>query len=386
MSRANTYRLAPLVVTIVLLELTFWSVFVWLYYMVSEGNPEFLLENKDYIWASAILPLYSFVYLMYYVWKRKAIKKYADHRLLTHVTPKISASKYVLRYVFQRLGLGFIIISLLNPQFGISKKAGIAQGIDVVFALDISKSMEAKDLSGNYSRLDIAKRAINKLVKDNMTGRVGLLVFAGNAYKQVSLTHDYDAFRFDLSTVNTNMLKYQGTNIANAIDLALTSFNSASKTNKAIIVVSDGENHEADAVAAARKAYEKHQVKIYTIGMGTPKGARIPNVDENGQLRGYIKDEKGNTVLSKLNEDMLKELAKKGNGAYVKATSTDLGLDYIIEDIDKIKKTKFGETKYEDFLDQYQWFLGPGIVLFLISLLFTTDFSTRKTKKSLFAE
>ncbi len=386
MAKRHTYRLTGLVLVIILSELAFWLTLLGLYHLVSEGNPDFRLENRDYLWATAVLPLFSIMYLLYYVWKRKAIKQYADSRLLGHVTPRVSTSKYILRYVFQRWGLGFIVISLLNPQFGIKQKAGVAQGIDVVFALDISKSMEAKDLSKTHSRLDIAKRAINKLVKDDMTGRVGLLVFAGNAYKQVSLTHDYDAFRFDLGTVNTNMLKYQGTNIANAIDVALTSFNSKDKTNKAIIVVSDGENHEANAVKAANRAYKNEKVKIYTIGMGTPNGARIPNVDENGQLRGYIKDEKGNTVLSKLNEDMLKELAQKGNGVYVKATSTDLGLDYIVSDIDKIKKTKFGETEYDDFLDQFQWFLGPGIVLFLLSFLFVTDFSKRKAKRALFTE
>jgi len=285
-----------------------------------------------------------------------------------------------------RLGLGLTLFSLCNPQFSQSKKVGIAKGIDIIIALDISKSMETKDLSKLHSRLDIAKRSITRLLKEGLSSdRVGLVVFAGNAYKQVALSRDYDALIFDLGNVNTNMLSIQGTNLSAAIDLSLTSFSSKDKTNKAIILVSDGENHEPNAIQSAKKALTDHNVKVYSIGMGTPEGARIPKYDDNGELLGYLRNNRGNTVLSKLNEEMLKSIAESGKGLYHKASNTNLGLEEIIEDINTIEKTEFGKNDYKNYDSQFQWFLAPGIVLMILSLLLYNDQLKRTQRLNLFA-
>lgn len=386
MSEFPKYRLAGLVWIAILLELLFYGLGIWLYYLVKHANSEFRLENPEWLYALAVLPVFSLLYFLNYRWKNKAIQRFADNRLLQYIMPYPNNIKVRLRYLLLRLGLGLMLFSLCNPQFGKSRKTGLAQGIDIIIALDISKSMEARDLSKLHSRLDIAKRSISRLLKEGMTSdRVGLVIFAGNAYKQVALSQDYDALMFDLGNVNTNMLSVQGTNIAAAIDLSLTSFNFEDKTNKAIIVVSDGENHEPNALVSAKKAFKENNVKIYSIGMGTPQGARIPKFDTQGQQFGYMKDNRGNTVLTKLNEKMLQDLADAGNGIYIKATNTSLGLEEIIEDIDKIQKTDFGKKKYKDYDDQFQWFLGPGLLLFVLSLLVHNDQRKNSEKHNLFA-
>lgn len=385
MSQNKTYRLGGLAVSIIAVEVIFWILCAWLYFSVKLENKGFKLEHEDLLWSLAVLPAFSIAYYLHYHWKKRAIKSYADARLLDKLMPTIASYKINLRYILMRLGLGLMLISLLNPQFGEQKRMGSAQGIDIIFALDISKSMETRDLSKGYSRIAIAKRAINKLLEDGLKGdRAGLVIFAGNAYKQVALTQDYEALMYDLGNINTDMLRIQGTNIANAIEVSLTSFNKKDKTNKAIIVVSDGENHEADAVLAAKNAFDSKEVKVYTIGMGTPRGARIPKVDSDGNVYGYIKNNQGNTVLSKLNEPMLQEIAEVGNGAYIKATSTDLGLDYIIEDLNKMEKTNFGNTEYTEFKDQFLWFLIPGALLYLLSSFIQSDFMRSKKKYNLF--
>ena len=266
-----------------------------------------------------------------------------------------------------------LLIGLANLQFGTKVEEVKREGIDLMIALDVSNSMLAEDLSPN--RLERSKRAIFQLIQKLHNDRLGIIVFAGDAYVQLPITTDYSSAKLFLETIGTDIVPTQGTSIGAAINLAMESFDFENGTSKSIIVITDGENHEDDAKEAASEASAK-DVLVHTIGMGSEKGGPIP-VYKNGAQIDFRKDNQGNTVVTKLNETMLKEIAAAGNGSYVRASNANAGLGIVMEEIDKMEKKEFGSKSFKDYEDRFQIFLIISLILIIIEYFL----SNRRTSK-----
>jgi Ca-activated chloride channel family protein len=262
------------------------------------------------------------------------------------------------------LALAFIITGLARPQFGSKLKKVKREGIELMIALDVSNSMMAEDIKPN--RLDRAKLAISRLVDKMKNDKIGLIVFAGDAYTQLPITSDYNSAKLFLNSINTQIVPKQGTAIGAAVNLAMRSFTPDSKANKAIIIITDGENHEDDAVAAAKSAAESGMV-VHAIGMGLPQGSPIP-VLRNGQTE-YLKDGSGNVVVTKLDEATLEKVAAAGNGIYVRANNAQVGLNTLFDEINKLDKTEMEALIYSEYDEQFQYFFAIGIFLLVLEFL-----------------
>ena len=240
------------------------------------------------------------------------------------------------------------------------------EGVDLIIAIDLSNSMLAEDIKPN--RLERAKQAISKLI-DNLEGdRIGLIVFAGEAYVQLPITTDYSAAKLFLATVNTDIVPTQGTEIAKAIDLSIKSFDIENGQNKAIIIITDGENHDEEAIKSAEKANEVG-IFVHTLGMGLSIGAPIPIYNQNRIQTGYRKDKEGNTVVSKLNENLLMQIAKAGKGTYVRANNSESGLPTLFTEINKMEKKEIGTMIFTEYKDRFQWFMGLALLFLILDLM-----------------
>jgi len=333
----------------------------------------FRFEHIEFFWALLMLPLFVMLFLSAAAWRKRALKGFADHQLLRDLIPDQSSGKPITRFVLFTLAYIFLVIGLANPQIGSKLEEVKREGVDLMIALDVSNSMKAEDLSPN--RLERAKRAIEQLLDQVTNDRIGVVVFAGDAFVQLPITTDYQAAKLFLSSISTNSIPTQGTNIGNAIELSLESFDFEDKTSKAIVVITDGENHEPNAIEAAEAAAEKGVI-VHTIGMGSAQGAPIPVYTSRGQSAGFAKDKQGNTVVTQLNEKMLVDLASAGNGSYQRATNASSGLDKIFNEIEKMEKVEFGSKVYTDYEDRFQYFIGVAIFFLLLELLI----SDRKNK------
>jgi len=271
----------------------------------------------------------------------------------------------LLKFLLILLAVTFIIIGIADPQIGSKLENIKREGIDLYLVLDVSTSMLAEDIKPN--RLERSKLAISTLIDKLQGDRVGIIIFAGNAYKQLPLTTDYSAAKLFLSAVDTKIVPTQGTAIGEAIELATLSFGETDH-NKAIIVITDGENHEDDAIEAATMANELG-INVFTIGMGLPEGAPIPLYNKYGVQTGFKKDKKNTTVVTKLNEDMLRQIAAAGGGAYARANNASSGLKRIFDDINAIDKKEIETRQFTDYEDRFQIFMGLAIFLLIVELL-----------------
>lgn len=287
--------------------------------------------------------------------------------------PNVSKTLPIIKFTLYALAMVSLLIGLANLQFGTKVEEVKREGIDLMIALDVSNSMLAEDLSPN--RLERSKRAIFQLIQKLHNDRLGIIVFAGDAYVQLPITTDYSSAKLFLETIGTDIVPTQGTSIGAAINLAMESFDFENGTSKSIIVITDGENHEDDAKEAASEASAK-DVLVHTIGMGSEKGGPIP-VYKNGAQIDFRKDNQGNTVVTKLNETMLKEIAAAGNGSYVRASNANAGLGIIMEEIDKMEKKEFGSKSFKDYEDRFQIFLIIALILIIIEYFI----SNRRTSK-----
>ncbi len=321
-------------------------------------------DRKEWFLLMLIGPLLLLMYAGYIAWKNKALKRFADSQLV----PAISASpystfKYSLRYWLLRLSLFFLVFAVVNPKIGSRMAEGKTEGIDLMFCLDVSNSMLAEDLSPN--RLAKAKRMVERVLDRLHGDRIGLVVFAGEAYVQLPLTTDYSAARLFLSSLGPEVVPTQGTAIGSAIDLAFQSFDMESPAGKAIVAITDGENHEDDAQFAAKYASD-NGVKVFAVGMGTVAGAPIP---VNSRNKDFKKDKEGNIVVSKLNAGLIEEVADGGDGLAIFASNSQQATDALIEEIDKMATGELDNVVYQEYEDRFQWFLFPAIMLMLWELL-----------------
>ncbi|HCA83636.1 MAG TPA: hypothetical protein DEP18_07600 [Flavobacteriales bacterium] len=369
MNNASTYRVRTLVVLVLISELLFWSAAISLWLYLQTNVEEFRMENVELLQLLYGLPVLGLSFLLFARWKNNALKRFAEHSLINRIDPGSSTSKSFLRFFLFRSAMAMFIIALANPQYGKTKKEAVASGIDLMIALDVSNSMLAEDMNAEMNRLRVARLSIEKLLGKLHGDRIGLVVFAGASYTQLPITTDYSAARLFLSGVSTNMMSSQGTAIGSAIDTCMRAFNSEDETKKAIIVISDGENHEDDAIGSAKRA-ESEGVIVHTIGVGSPEGSPIP-VYENGQKTGVKRDNEGNTVITKLNEAMLTEIANAGGGSYTRASGSDLGLDRVVRSISSMEKKEYLAEMYTDYEDQFQIFIGLGLLLLVLESLIT---------------
>ena len=327
----------------------------------------FQLENKIYLYALALIPVFIIVYWLVARWRKKALKSFGEMAVIQQLFPDVSRSKRIWKAILYLFAFTLLVIGIVNPQVGTKLEEVKRKGADLMICLDVSNSMKAEDLSPN--RLEKAKQAIAKLV-DKLEGeRIGIIVFGGEAYVQLPITTDYSAAKLFLESINTDMIPTQGTAIGKAIDMAMESFGKDEGKNKAIIIITDGENHEDDAIKAAEAAAEKG-VTIHTIGMGSAEGAPIP-IYKGNVREGFRKDKDGNTVVTKLDEKMLQEISATGNGIYVRASNSDAGLNNVLDAIDKLEKKQFESKMYSDYEDRFQWFISAAFVLLLIETFLT---------------
>jgi len=322
-------------------------------------------EHTEYFYLLLFLVVLAGIFWLYNSWKKKAVKRFGDEKLVDTLMPLRSRSKPYIKFVFVLFAFVLMVFGIVNPQVGSKLEKVKREGIDLMLVLDVSNSMLAEDIKPN--RLERSKMAISSLIDKLEGDRVGIIIFAGNAYKQLPLTTDYGAAKLFLDAVDTKIVPSQGTAIGEAISMAAESFDE-SEHNKAIVVITDGENHEDDAVGAATEAYQ-NSIKVFTIGMGLPEGAPIPLYNQYGNQVGFKKDRKGQTVITKLDEDMLRQIAAAGNGSYARANNASSGLRKIFEDINEIEKKEIETKQFTDYEDRFQYFLAAAVLFLLMELL-----------------
>ncbi len=332
--------------------------------------------NTEYFMLLAILIVFTILFWLYKMWLKKAKRRFGDEVVISRLMPEASSSKPILKFFLVLLAVAFLVIGIVDPQIGSKLENVKREGIDLYLVLDVSTSMLAEDIKPN--RLERSKLAISTLIDKLQGDRVGIIIFAGNAYKQLPLTTDYSAAKLFLSAVDTKIVPTQGTAIGEAIDMATLSFGET-EHNKAIIVITDGENHEDDAIKSATDANELG-INVFTIGMGLPEGAPIPLYNSYGVQTGFKKDKQNKTVVTKLNEDMLRQIAAAGGGAYARANNASTGLKRIFKDINAIDKKEIETRQFTDYEDRFQIFLGIAIFLLILELL-VADRKTRWAKK-----
>ncbi len=324
----------------------------------------FRIANPEYLYALLVIPALIAFFWYSRIQRRKALALFGQKEILSVLMPNVSSIRPVLKFTVLMLALASIIVGISRPQFGSKLKTEKRKGIELIIALDVSNSMMAEDIQPN--RLERSKRAISQLVDKLSNDKIGLIVFAGDAYTQLPITADYVSAKLFLNSVGPQMVPTQGTAIGAAIELAQKSFNPQFAGSKAIIVITDGENHEDDAVGAAKAAAEQGIV-VYTIGMGLPQGGPIPDF-ENGS-RNYRKDKQGNIVVTKLDEVMLQKIAEAGKGAYVRANNAQVGLNTLFDEVNKMEKSELETQVYADYDDKFQYFIGLGLFLILLDFM-----------------
>jgi Ca-activated chloride channel family protein len=311
------------------------------------------------------IPALVIIYIIACQIKKKSIRKFGNPAVVSQLMPDISGLRSHLKFIILTLALITLIFALSGPQFGSRLKEIKRKGIEIIIALDISNSMRAEDIKPD--RLERSRQAILRLLDQLENDRIGLIVFAGDAYTQVPITTDYDGARMFLNNINTDIVSRQGTAIDKAIRLASNSFTQDAEANKAIIIISDGENHEGDAIQAAEEANEKG-IKVYTIGMGSHEGAPIPIKDAYYQQE-FLKDRQGNVVTTKLNSKMLTQIAAAGGGKYYHATSTNVGLNKLFSDLDKLDKVEIESKVYSEYEEQFPVLVWIALGLIILDFL-----------------
>ena len=340
------------------------------------------LEEKIWFWALLIIPVIILFFLVLQIWKHKAQRNFADKALLKKLSPNKSLFKSILKTVVLSLAFVCLVLAMVNPKIGTKLETVKREGVDIVFAVDVSKSMLAEDVAPN--RLEKAKQLVTQIINNLASDRVGIIAYAGRAFPQLPITTDYASAKMFLQGMNTDMLSSQGTAISEAIKLATTYFDNEEQTNRVLIIISDGEDHSEEATAVAEQASEEG-IRIFTIGVGDVKGGPIP-IKRNGVVLNYKKDNECETVITRLNEEMLQEIAKEANGAYINGKITKNVVEDIKEILSNMDKTEFEAKQFADFKDQFQWFLGFGIFFLLLDVFLLERKTAWLKKLNLFNE
>ena len=322
-------------------------------------------DNIEYLYLLLLIPIIILAIIIYSRWQKRSIKKFGDSQLIEQLMQSHSNIRKKIKHILFILSITLLIIGLSNPQIGPKMEEVKREGVDLMIAIDLSYSMMAQDIKPN--RLERAKQAISRLIDKLEGDRIGLVVFAGEAYVQLPITTDYSAAKLFLSTVNTSIVPTQGTKIGNAIDLCVNSFDNENAQSKAIIIITDGEAHDEEAISSAKLAQE-NGIYIHTLGMGLTKGGPIPIYNKYGSTSEFRKDREGNTIITKLNEPMLQEIAQVGMGTYVRANNSKSGLSILFDEINKMEKKEIGTMIFTDYKDRFQIFIGMSLFLLILNI------------------
>jgi len=330
-----------------------------------------MFADYKYLYLLLLVPVILLGYALLQYLRGRRVKALGDPALVEALMPSRSAAKGWVRIVFFSLAFAFFVLGLARPRTGARLAERKTKGAEIIVALDVSNSMLAQDYSPN--RLERAKLSISRLTDKLQDDRIGLVIFAGTSFVQLPVTTDYVSAKMFLGSIDTGSIPVQGTAIGDAIRLSIKSFSAQSEKSRVIVVISDGENHEDDPVAAAKQAAELG-IKVYTIGVGSAQGQPIPVEG------GLLKDKNGDIVVTKLDEETLRQVANAGGGAYVHAGGEEFGLNPIIQDIRRMEDEEFGSVVFEEYDEQYMYFFGIALLLLLAEMLI----GERKPRRKLF--
>lgn len=330
------------------------------------------LDESKYLYLLFLLPIVLLLFLYNQYWKRKKQREFGDLDMVKKLSPEKSVFKPIFKLIVMLLALTALILGLVNPKIGTKMETVKREGIDIVFAMDMSKSMLAEDVAP--SRLEKSKQIVSQIINQLGSDRIGIVAYAGSAFPVLPITTDYGVAKMFLQSMNTGIVSSQGTSLDEAIKLSSTYFDDKSKTSKLLILISDGEDHSEGAEEAAEEA-NKLGMKIITIGVGTEKGSTIPLI-RNGIVESFQRDNNNEVVVTKLNQESLTTIAKATKGGYVNGNNTKEVLEYVKNALNNIQKTEFEATQMADFQSQFQWFLGFAFALLFLDIFFLE----RKTK------
>ena len=340
----------------------------------------FRFANIEMLWWLITIPVFVIAYIIYTKRKRRQLLEFGDQELIAQLMPDASKSRPIWKFSLLIVALALLIIAGARPQYGQKETTVKRQGIEVMIALDISNSMLAEDVAPN--RLDRAKQMLSKMIDNMVDDKVGLVVFAGEAFTQLPITCDYVSAKMFLNTITPNLIPTQGTAIGAALQTAITSFGATeSEAGRAIILITDGENHEDDAIAAAQKAQELG-IQVFVVGIGKPEGSPIPKPGTND----YFKDRSGQVVVSRLNEEMCQQIAEAGNGIYVRCDNTNTAMRALQQGMEHIATAELESTVYADYNEQYQSFVLIALLLIVIEFFILSRKNHKLARMDLFGE
>ena len=323
------------------------------------------LEETTYLYILILLPIIFLVFLYNKYWQKITIKKYFDDATFNFLSPELSSTKSYIKTSLTLLIISILVFGLVNPKIGTELKTVKREGVDIVFAIDVSKSMLAEDIAPN--RIFKAKRLVSEIFNKLGSDRVGIIAYASTAIPVLPITNDFSSAKMFLESLNTDMLSSQGTSIVEAIELSKGYFDDENQTNRVLCILSDGEDHEYDENQFISTLSDSGII-ILSVGLGSTKGAPIP-IKENNIVKSYKKDDKGEVVITKLNDELLKKISTQSGGKYIKGDNTSLVVDEIINELKEMDKKEFESKQFVSFKDQFQWFLGAGLLLFLVNSL-----------------
>jgi Ca-activated chloride channel family protein len=334
------------------------------------------LDHPYYLYLLISVPLLLSGGLWLWWWQRRSQRKFGDREMLKRLAPERSKVKPIVKLIIMLLVFASLSLALVNPKVGSKLETVKREGVDIVFALDVSKSMLVGDVQPD--RLLKARQIISRTLDNLVSDRVGMIIYAGRAYPQLPITTDYDAARMFLNSANSDLIPSQGTAIAEAIELASEYFDDEDQKNRLLVILTDGEDHEEGYQEAARAAAERG-IRIISVGIGTRRGGPIPEM-RNGQMVGYKKDRSGEVVISHLHPEVLQEIASLTKGEYLDGSSTRKTVEGIMSVINEMEKKEFEAQLFADYEDQFQWFLGLALLL-LVMDIFILDRKTQWLKK-----
>ncbi|WP_395046700.1 VWA domain-containing protein [Flavobacterium sp.] len=331
------------------------------------------LDESKYLYLLFLLPILAAIFLYVEFWKRKKQREFGDLELVKKLSPEKSNFKPALKFGVVLLGIAMLVLGLVNPKIGTKIEKVKREGIDIVFAIDISKSMLCEDIAP--SRLEKSKQVVSQIINNLGSDRIGIIAYSGSAFPVLPITTDYNVAKMFLQSMNPGMISSQGSNFDEAIKLSEKYFEGSPNTSKLMILITDGEDHSGGAENAAEEA-KKIGMKIITIGIGTTAGGPIPN-KKNGVIESFHRDKStGEVVITKLRPEALEAIAKSAKGGYINGNNTKEAVNFIKKSLNNIQKTEFDATEVASFQAQFQWFLGIGFFL----LLLDTFLLERKTK------
>lgn len=339
----------------------------------------FRFANIEILWLLVTIPVFVIAFIIYTRHKRRQLEQFGDAELMAALMPNASRVRPIVKFCILMVALTLLIIAAARPQFGRSERTEKRQGIEAIVALDISNSMMAEDVAPN--RLERAKQMLSKMMDNMVNDKVGLVVFAGDAFIQLPITCDYVSAKMFLNSITPSLIKTQGTAIGQALATSIRCFGEQSDASRAIILITDGENHEDDAIAVAKRAKEEG-IKVMVVGIGKPEGSPIPVPGTNN----FMKDRQGNVVVSKLNEEMCREIAQAGGGIYVRCDNTNTAMRALQKELDTLATQEIETQVFTDYNEQFQSFALIALLLLVIDFFIFNRKNKTITKLDIFGE